>query len=129
MKRKDKIIIIEYPFNKNWESILKEYIEKYNYEAVTINIKCKDYELIYDRLNERNNSINRHPAHSLKSYNSKYKNAYKSINELEYNKQKENYCNNKYTSIQLGETISFENNEENDIQRLISKLDEIIYEE
>ena len=64
MKRKDENIIIESPFNKKWEQIFKELVYKYNYDAITIKVKGKDYDTIFQRLNERNNSSKRHPSHS-----------------------------------------------------------------
>lgn len=121
MKRKDKNIIIEYPFNKKWEQIFKELVYKYNYDAITIKVKGKDYDTIFQRLNERNNSSKRHPSHSLTKYNLKEKDKYKSTNKLDYQELKHDYEDNKYTSICIGKEINYINDSLNyrDIIKLI----------
>lgn len=121
MKRQDDTIIIEYPFNKKWEQIFKELVDKYNYETITIKVKGKDYDAIFRRLNERNNSSKRHPSHSLTKYNLKEKDKYKSTNELDYEELKHDYEDDKYTSICLGKEINYINNSLNykDIIKLI----------
>ena len=121
MKRKDENIIIEYPFNKKWEQIFKELVDKYNYDAITIKVKGKDYDTIFQRLNERNNSLKRHPSHSLTKYNLKEKDKYKSTNELDYQELKNDYEDNKYTSICIGKEINYINDSSNykDIIKLI----------
>lgn len=123
MNRNDENIIIEYPFNKSWEDKFKELITKYNYDALTIRVKGMDYDSIYKRLEKRNNSAKRHPSHSLKVYNPKVKENYTSTNELDYKKLKEDYENDKYTSINLGKTIDFINDGFN-FEKLISKIDD-----
>lgn len=107
MKRKDENIIIEYPFNKKWEQIFKELV--------------KDYDTIFQRLNERNNSSKRHPSHSLTKYNLKEKDKYKSTNKLDYQELKHDYEDNKYTSICIGKEINYINDSLNyrDIIKLI----------
>lgn len=121
MKRQDENIIIEYPFNKKWEQIFKELVDKYNYEAITIKVKGKDYDTVFKRLNERNNSSKRHPSHSLTKYNLKEKHKYKSTNELDYEELKSDYEDGKYTSICLGKVINYINDSSNykDIIKLI----------
>lgn len=121
MKRKDENIIIEYPFNKKWEQIFKELVYKYNYDAITIKVKGKDYDTIFQRLNERNNSSKRHPSHSLTKYNLKEKDKYKSTNKLDYQELKHDYEDNKYTSICIGKEINYINDSLNyrDIIKLI----------
>ena len=84
MKRNDKNIIIEYPFSKKWECKFKELIGKYNYEAITIRLTGTNYDTIYERLIKRDNSINRHPRHTLNKYKPKEKNDYESIGTLYY---------------------------------------------
>ena len=36
LKREDEIVIVEYPFKKEWISFFDKIIEKYNYKAYTI---------------------------------------------------------------------------------------------
>lgn len=122
MRRNDENIIIEYPFNSNWENKFKELVDKYNYETITIKVKGKDYDTIFRRLNNRNNSIKRHPSHSLTSYNLKEKNKYKSANELDYEELKRDYETNKYTSISIGREIVFINDDFN-YTNIIAQID------
>lgn len=122
MKRKDENIIIEYPFSQKWENIFKELINKYNYKAVTIRLKITDYDTVYKRLKQRDNSINRHPSHSLNNYNPKKKKDYKSVSILSYEQLKQDYESNKYSSISLGKTIDFVNNNF-DYDKLINQIE------
>lgn len=123
MNRNDKNIIIEYPFNKNWTNKFKKLIDKYNYEAITIKVIGKDYDTIFQRLNDRNNSLKRHPSHSLINYNLKEKNKYKSTNELDYEELKKDYKTNKYTSINIGREIVFINDDNVNYKEIIKQID------
>ncbi len=122
MSRNDENIIIEYPFNKDWENKLKILTKKYNYEAITIRVKGISYDTVYERLNIRNNSSNRHPSHSLIDYNPKMKDKYISTNNLDYEELKRDYDSNKYTSLTIGKTIDFINDNFN-YENLISMID------
>lgn len=123
MRRYDETIIIEYPFSKKWENKFKELIYKYNYEVVTIRLKGTDYDTIYKRLKERDNSFNRHPSHSLNNYNPKERKDYKSISTLSYEQLKQDYESNKYSSINLGKTIDIVNNNL-DYDKLMRQIDD-----
>lgn len=122
MKRNDENIIIEYPFNNSWENEFKKLVDKYNYNAITIKVKGKDYDTIFQRLNNRNNNSKRHPSHSLTSYNLKEKDKYKSTNELDYKELKYDYETDKYTSINVGREIIFINDNSN-YNYLIEQID------
>lgn len=123
MNRNDKNIIIEYPFNKRWTNKFKKLVDKYNCEAITIKVIGKDYDTIFQRLNDRNNSLKRHPSHSLTNYNLKEKNKYKSTNELDYEELKKDYKTNKYTSINIGREIVFINDDNVNYKEIINKID------
>ena len=122
MKRNDENIIIEYPFNNNWENKFKKLVDKYNYKAITIKIKGKDYDTIFRRLDNSNNSTKRHPSHSLTCYNLKEKDKYKSTNELDYEELKSDYETDKYTSINIGREIVFINDDLN-YTNIIEQID------
>lgn len=123
MHRSDKIIIVEYPFSKKWQSIFQNLMEKYSYDAVTINVKTKDYEKVFELVDERNNSSKRHVTHSLYTYNPKKKMEYKSTNEINYDNWKNDYLENKYTNIDLGKVIDFYNLDDT-YEQLIKKIEE-----
>ncbi len=122
MRRNDENIIIEYPFNNSWENKLKKLVGKYNYKAITIKVKGKDYDTIFQRLDNRNNTKKRHPSHALTSYNLKEKDKYKSTNELDYEELKYDYETDKYTSINIGKEIVFINDNFN-YDCLIEQID------
>lgn len=124
MRRNDENIIIEYPFNNSWENKLKKLVDKYNYKAITIKVKGKDYDTIFQRLDNRNNTKKRHPSHALTSYNLKEKDKYKSTNELDYEELKYDYETNKYTSINIGKEIVFINDNFN-YDGLIEQIDNV----
>lgn len=124
MRRYDENIIIEYPFSRKWENKFKELVNKYNYVVVTIRLKGTDYDTIYKRLKERDNSCNRHPSHSLNNYNPKEKKDYKSTCTLNYEKLRQDYESNKYSSINLGKTIDIVNNNI-DYDKLIKQIDDL----
>lgn len=127
MKRKDENIIIEYPFNNNWENKFKKLVDRYNYEAITIKVKGKDYDTIFHRLDNRDNSSKRHPSHSLAKYNLKERDKYKSTNKLDYQKLKNDYQTDKYTSINIGREIVFINDNYN-YDDLIKQIDGDFYD-
>ncbi len=124
MRRNDENIIIEYPFNNSWENKLKKLVDKYNYKAITIKVKGKDYDTIFQRLDNRNNTKKRHPSHALTSYNLKEKDKYKSTNELDYEELKYDYETDKYTSINIGKEIVFINDNFN-YDGLIEQIDNV----
>lgn len=123
MNRNDDIIIVEYPFNKSWEEKFNELIIKYNYDSITVRVKSKDFKYIYDRINKRDNSSNRHPSHSVSVYNPKYKDNYTSVSKLDFDKLNKDYNNNKYTDISLGKIIDFINYDTN-FEEIIKNIDE-----
>lgn len=127
MKRKDENIIVEYPFNNNWGNKFKKLVDRYNYEAITIKVKGKDYDTIFQRLDNRDNSLKRHPSHSLVKYNLKEKDKYKSTNKLDYQKLKNDYETDKYTSINIGREIVFIN-DDFDYNNLIKQIDGDFYD-
>lgn len=122
LKREDENIIIEYPFNKNWEPKFQELVTKYHYEAITIRVKGTSFHDIYQRLVKRDNSSNRHPGHSLIIYNPKFKEDYVSTLKLDYEKLEKDYQSDKYTSIAIGKTIDFLNNT-SDLKEIIELLE------
>ncbi len=123
MRRRDKVVIVEYPFKIRWQDIFQHLVEKYHYEAITINVKTEDYDFVYERLDKRNNSSERHVIHSAYAYNPKNKSKYKSTNEISYAKWKSDYLNNKYTSINLGTVINFFSDTES-YEELLEKIGE-----
>lgn len=123
MNRNDDIIIVEYPFNKSWEEKFNELIIKYNYDAITIKVKSRNFQYIYDRIIKRDNSSNRHPSHSVSVYNPKYKDNYTSVSKLDFDKLNKDYNNNKYTDISLGKVIDFVNYNAN-FEEIITNIDE-----
>lgn len=123
MIRGDNIVIVEYPFSIKWQSVFQKLIEKYSYEAVTINVKTKDYEKVFELVDERNNSSERHVIHSLYTYNPKKKMEYKSTNEINYDNWKNDYLENKYTNINLGKVIDFYNLDDS-YDQLIKEIEE-----
>lgn len=126
MERGDEILIVEHPFNNSWIPFFNESIEKYKYKVITINIKNNDFNIIFNRIDERIKNNNRHISHSQKIYNPKLKLNYTLSNELDYNNLKKNYDSDKYTSINLGHIINYENNNELEIERLVNTLKNLI---
>lgn len=123
MKRQDETIIIEFPFHPRWQQVFENYLNVYQYTAITVHVYGIDYDDIYEKLQKRNNSATRHPAHSLAVYNPKYRKQYISKNELSYQSQKKDYENKKYTTICLGKVVNYINDEKHNIDMLIRQIE------
>ena len=105
LKREDEIVIVEYPFKKEWISFFDKIIEKYNYKAYTIQLYAKDFDTIWDRLQKREPSKQRHPSHYLEKYELRNKNKYKPYFEYEYDVLKQEYEEKLSNCIQMGTVI------------------------
>lgn len=119
LKRNDEIVITEYPFKKNWINFFESMINKYSYEAYTINIFSKNFDTLWERLKKRENSNQRHPSHYLDSYDFRNKKDYLPYFEYTYNKHKKEYEKLISNSINLGKVIDIEDIENLDIDNLI----------
>lgn len=124
MKRKDKNIIIEYPFSLKWKSTFQNFSEKYNYKVITINAIVHDFDENWNRILKRDLSDERHPAHELNSYNPLYKNEYEKVENQDYSKLKEENDTKKYQQINLGKIIEFHNENEQSLERILKKIEE-----
>ena len=123
MRRKDKIIILEKPFKKEWKEFLEKLGKKYRYEVYTINMFCKNFETIWDRLIKREKSkIDRHPGHYLNSYYLKKREEYIPFFEYEYNTFKEEYNNLYSNSINLGKVINIDDIAGINLDNLVEKI-------
>ena len=121
--REDEIVIVEYPFAKEWKKYFFDISLKYNYKIYTINMFAKDFDTIWNRLKIRENSCERHPSHYLQSYFFKNKNQYIPFFEYDYQKHKESYENKKRNNINLGTVININDIEEVNIDQLIKSLE------
>ena len=122
MKRNDEVVIVEYPFKKQWITFFEKMITKYDYEAYTIHLFAKDFDTIWKRLKIRENSVERHPSHYLQEYSLKKKEKYEPYFEYEYNTLKKEYDNLTSNCINLGKVIKVEDIEELDIDQCIKLI-------
>lgn len=123
MQRKDKVIILEKPFKKEWKNFLKDLSKKYKYQVYTINIFAKDFETIWNRLLKREISKeDRHPSHYLNSYCLKNLKEYTPFFEYNYDTFKKEYDELISNSINLGKVIKVEDIENLNVQELIEEL-------
>lgn len=105
LKREDECVIVEFPFSASWKEKFESLVLKYGYDAITIKVKNRGFETIYENLKRRNEGNQRHPAHSLKRYIPHESIKYKSTNELDYDELKQDYITDKYTSFSIGKEI------------------------
>lgn len=123
MQRKDKVIILEKPFKKEWKNFLNDLSKKYKYQVYTINIFAKDFETIWNRLLKREISKeDRHPSHYLNSYYLKNLKEYTPFFEYNYDTFKKEYDELISNSINLGKVIKVEDIENLNVQELIEEL-------
>lgn len=123
MQRKDKVIILEKPFKKEWKNFLKDLSKKYKYQVYTVNIFAKDFETIWNRLLKREISKeDRHPSHYLNSYCLKNLKEYTPFFEYNYDTFKKEYDELISNSINLGKVIKVEDIENLNVQELIEEL-------
>lgn len=122
MKRSDEVVIVEYPFKKEWITFFDKMIGKYDYQVYTIHLFAKDFDTIWKRLKIRENSVERHPSHYLQEYNLKNKEKYEPYFEYEYNTLKKEYDNLISNCINLGKVIKVEDIEELDIDKCIKSI-------
>lgn len=123
MQRKDKVIILEKPFKKEWKNFFYDLSKKYKYQVYTINIFAKDFETIWNRLLKREISKeDRHPSHYLNSYSLKNLKEYTPFFEYNYDTFKKEYDELISNSINLGKVIKVEDIENLNVQELIEEL-------
>lgn len=122
MKRNDEVVIVEYPFKKQWITFFEKMITKYDYQAYTIHLFAKDFDTIWERLKIREHSVERHPSHYLQEYSLKKKEKYEPYFEYEYNTLKKEYDNLTSNCINLGKVIKVEDIEEFDIDKCIKSI-------
>lgn len=122
MKRNDEVVIVEYPFKKEWITFFEKMIAKYDYQVYTIHLFAKDFDTIWKRLKVRENSVERHPSHYLQEYSPKKKEKYEPYFEYEYNTLKKEYDNLTSNCINLGKIIKVEDIEELDIDKCIKSI-------
>ena len=122
MKRNDEVVIVEYPFKKEWITFFEKMIAKYDYQAYTMHLFAKDFDTIWERLKIRENSEERHSSHYLQEYSFKKKEKYEPYFEYEYNTLKKEYDNLTSNCINLRKIIKVEGIEELDIDKCIKSI-------
>ena len=122
MKRDDEVVIVEYPFKKEWITFFEKMISKYNYQVYTMHLFAKDFETIWKRLNIRESSIERHPSHYLQEYNFRNKEKYEPYFEYDYNGLKKEYDNLISNCIHLGKEIKVGDIEKLDVDKCIKSI-------
>lgn len=103
--RKGQTIIIEYPFDISWQSFFNYVIEQYKYKSIVVNCNSREFDDIWNsRVKRDTESIERKSLTASKyikdvlyESNNKLNDNYKEIKRQEYK-------NNKYTSI-IGDFI------------------------
>lgn len=122
MKRNDEVIIVEYPFKKEWITFFEKVISKYDYQVYTIHLFAKDFDTIWKRLKIRENSTERHPSHYLQEYNLRNKEKYEPYFEFDYNRLKKEYDNLISNCIHLGKEIKVEDIQKLDVDKCIKSI-------
>lgn len=123
MKRKDKVIILDKPFRKEWRDFFASLTEKYSYKVYTINMFAESFDIVWKRLLKREKSKKeRHPSHYLSSYCLKNKENYNSYFEYDYNSLKEEYDKLISNSINLGNIININDIEKINLCKLIEEI-------
>lgn len=124
MKRRDKNIIIEYPFNKKWKTTFQNFSENYEYNVITINCIVDDFDENWDRIIKRDFSHERHPSHENLSYNPLYKNQYEKVENIDYYELKKENDTKEHHQINLGKVIEFRNRNEKSLEEILQKIKE-----
>lgn len=124
MKRKDKTVIIEYPFNIKWKSLFEKFSQKYKYSVITINSMVEDFDENWDRIIKRDFSNERHPSHERSEYNPLYKEKYEKVENMDYYKLKEENDTEEDHQINLGRIIEFYNKNQQSLEQIRKKIEE-----
>lgn len=69
MKRKDEIIIVEYPFKTIWKDFFSKISNQYNYDVLTVKLYGDTFENLYERTCIRDLSKDRNIIHESDFYN------------------------------------------------------------
>lgn len=124
MRRKDKNIIIEYPFSSKWRAIFRDFSEEYEYNVITINAIVDDFDENWDRIIKRDFSDERHPSHERSDYNPLLKNQYEKVENMDYYKLKEENDTEEDHQINLGKIFEFRNRDEKSLEEILEKIEE-----
>lgn len=124
MKRGDEYIIIEFPFRIKWKKFFEECIQKYDYEAITINAILDDFDENWQRILKRDLSNERHPSHELNCYNPLLKNKYKRVEAMLYEDLKKEYETLEMHQINLGKVLEFNNKNKKSLEEIRKKIEE-----
>lgn len=124
MKRGDECIIVEFPFREKWKKFFEECLEKYDYQAITINAILDDFNENWQRILKRDLSDERHPSHELENYNPLYKNEYKRAEAMLYEDLKKEYDTLEMNQINLGKVFEFNNQNKQSLQEILKKIKE-----
>lgn len=122
MKRMDEIIVIEYPFSKNWESYFTRVSEKYKYDVLTVKMYGKNFEELWNRTCKRDLSPQRHIIHEIDSYDVKNKGVGKSRQTQNKQLLKRIYEEERRTKICVGEELKVINHDEKAKQQAFNKI-------
>lgn len=123
MKRKDEVIILEYPFKVNWKPYLDQLSNQYEYEVFTINLFTNNFDKLFDNLLKREMSkTDRHPSHYLTSYSPKKRESYEPFFEFKYDTLKQEYDSLESNNINLGKVININDIRELDLDNLIHTI-------
>lgn len=123
MKRKDEVIILEYPFKVNWKPYLDQLSNQYEYEVFTINLFTNNFDKLFENLLKREMSkTDRHPSHYLTSYSPKKRKSYEPFFEFKYDTLKQEYDSLEANNINLGKVININDIRELDLDNLIHAI-------
>lgn len=121
MRRKDEIIIVDYPFESSWTHFFNKVSNQYEYDVLTVKLYGESFEKQWERTCTRDLSNQRHVMHESPSYNPKYKET------LTRNKQSKQELKKFYeteikTSITIGQELKIINKNEKSIEKAFVEI-------
>lgn len=121
MRRKDEIIIVDYPFESSWERFFTKVSTQYEYDVLTVKLYGETFEKQWERTCTRDLSEVRHVMHESPSYNPQNK------EKLTRNKQskeelKQIYESESKTKITVGKELKVVNKNQKSIEEAYSKI-------
>lgn len=122
MKRKDEIIMVDYPFEASWENFFKKVSSKYEYDVLTVKLYAENFERQWERTSTRDLSSQRHVMHESPSYNPKDKE--KLTRNLQSKEELKQICESgSRTKILVGKELKIINKNEKSIKEAFSKIE------
>lgn len=122
MKRKDEIIVVDYPFQTLWKDFFSKVSNQYNYDVLTVKLYGDTFEDVYKRACIRDLSKDRNIIHESNYYNPNKKEKVHKRKVQSKEVLREIYENESRTNFTIGKELKLISKDEKTLEECFQQI-------